>query len=76
MTKLNEEYFKQKVGWYRHLFTIFTAINIGCVAWFISNFDNAHKEFLILDLTAVLISVAILGIVSNKVIKYIKLLRE
>jgi hypothetical protein len=76
MSKLNEEYFKQKVEYYRLLFTLFFAVEAGCIAWFINNFNKTYREFLTLDVLAILGVTATLIFTNLKIRGYIKRLRE
>jgi len=76
MNKKNEKYFEHKIGWYRQLFTLFFAVEIGCIAWLIANYNKTIEEIIILDLITILIISSILGIMISKVKKYIKLLKE
>ncbi len=76
MSRKNEKYFEQKVGWYRHLFTVFSAVNIGCIAWLVSSYDRASQSVVYLDILAILAASFSTGIVVSKIRKYIKLLRE
>jgi tetrahydromethanopterin S-methyltransferase subunit C len=76
MIKLNEEYFKGKVNWYRQLFTLFFAVEAGCIAWFVANVDKAYKTFVLLDVIAIIVTAVILSIIARKVLKYLKLMRD
>lgn len=76
MVKFNEEYFKQKAGWYKQLFTLFFAVEVGCIAWFVTNIEKSYKAFIILDVFVIIVTAGTLSIIARKVIKYLKLLRE
>ena len=76
MSKVNEEFFKGKAGWYKQLFTLFFAVEAGCIAWFVANVDKAYKIFVILDIVVVIALICALIIMASKVLKYLKLLRE
>jgi hypothetical protein len=76
MNKINEKYFEHKIHCYRHLFTVFSAITIGCAAWFVSNYGKTYKEFIFLDTLVIVIASVALVLTAAKVRKYIKLSRE
>lgn len=76
MNKKNEEFLKQKVGWYRHLFTVFAAVTVGCAAWIVANYDKAAHYIVVLDIATIFAVGIAIGITVSKIRKYIKLLRE
>lgn len=76
MNKINEEYYKQKIGWYRHLFTVFSAITIGCAAWLVASYDKVAQMLIYLDLITIFAVTVSMGVTVTKIRKYIKLLRE
>ena len=63
---MNEKYFEHKINWYKQLFTLFFAVEVGCIAWFAANYNKAIKEFIILDILSVIIATGVLGIMTSK----------
>ncbi len=76
MAQFNEEYYKQKVSYYRQWLTLFFAVEVGCIAWFVTNFNKAYKEFLTLDVFVILGLTSVLVFLNLKIRDYIKRLRD
>jgi hypothetical protein len=76
MNKTNEKYFEHKVEWYKQLFTLFFAVNVGCIAWLIANYTKVIKELVILDILTISVILSVLGLINFKVRNYMKRLRE
>lgn len=70
------EYFNEKIVYYRLLLTFgLTAIS-GCFAWFFVNFANTDTKHLLLNLFSIIILFVAVGIVLFKLRYYIKQLKE
>ncbi len=76
MNKFNKEYFKQKISWYRQLFTLFFAVVVGCIAWLAANLEKPGQILVNLDILAIFVALVVLGILNTKVRDYIKKLRD
>jgi len=76
MNDKNEKYFDHKVNYYRQLLTLAFAIAVGCIAWFVSNFENAVKELLTLDGIVISITISTLFFINLKIRSYINKLRK
>ena len=73
---MNMDGLKEKINWYRHLFTFSAAINFACVGWFVSNYNKAAKSFLIIDVFFVVFSLIGIIVLVYKIKKHIKNLGE
>ncbi len=69
-------YLIQKIGWYRHLFTFISAINVACLAWLIGNFDKKIIQLLILNTFAIFFLVIANILVIYEIRKYLNKLRD
>lgn len=72
---MNKDYFIQKIGWYRHLFTLFSTITIACIAWLVTNYDKTVTQLIFIDVITVIAAIFSVIVVAGKVRKYLKLLR-
>lgn len=46
---MNTELIKEKIAWYKLLFTVIVTVSAGSIGWFVSNYDKALKFFVIAD---------------------------
>ena len=73
---MNKEGLKEKIGWYRHLFTFLAAINFACVGWFIANLSNPFEIIFYLNVFAIIVSFIGILILIRNIKRHIKTLGE
>lgn len=73
---MNTELIKEKIAWYKLLFTVLVTVSAGSISWFVANYAKALKFFIFLDIIA--IAGFAVGIIFSiiKVRFYFKRLRE
>jgi len=49
---MENELAKEKIAWYKLLFTILATAQVGSISWFVSHYDKAIKLFAIIDIMA------------------------
>jgi len=73
---MNKEELKEKISWYRHLFTFLAAVNFACISWFVANYGKYIIGFYIIDVLAIIFSYIIMFVLAFKIKKHIKKLGE
>ncbi len=74
---MNKESLKEKIGWYRHLFTFFSAVNFASVGWFVANFGKLIiTGFLAMNILLIISSLISMFVLTFKIRKHIKKLGE
>ena len=73
---MNTELIKEKIAWYKLLFTVLVTLVAGSVSWFVANFLKTIRFFVIID--SILITSFLIGIIFcfAKVRFYFKKLGE
>jgi len=46
---MNIELIKEKIAWYKLLFTVLVTVSAGTVGWFVANYSKTLKFFLVID---------------------------
>jgi len=46
---MNIELIKEKIAWYKLLFTVLVTISAGTVGWFVANYNKAFFPFIVTD---------------------------
>ena len=73
---MNNELFKEKISWYKLLFTLSATVLAACIGWLVSNLDFPLKSVIILNVLSIIaISIGMSAIVY-KVRYYLKKLGE
>lgn len=58
---MNLELIKEKIAWYKLLFTVLVTITVGSVSWIVKNYLKAFPPFVIIDfILAVSFSIGII----------------
>jgi len=70
------EFLKEKIGWYKLLFTLLSTVSVGNVSWFIASYKTSPKTIIAIDLLLIPIMFTGLGIMIYKVRFYLKKLEE
>ena len=73
---MNEKFLIEKLTWLRLWLTLFVTIEVGCIAWFVANFNKTMKIFIYLDTLVVLVLIISIMVINQKIRKNIKLLRD
>ena len=66
--------FKEKISWYKLLFTATLTALYGTIGWFFLNYNNTDLEHLILNISCSLVFICILVISMYKIRFYINCL--
>ena len=67
---------KEKLSWYKLLFTMLITIFIGNISWFMSSYRSFSKTILLIDMFIELLMVFAIGIVVYKVRFYLNKLGD
>ena len=62
---MSKDFLKEKISWYKLLFTILVTVLIGNISWFMGNYQSFAKIIIIAD-----------GIVVYKIRFYLKKMEE
>jgi len=73
---MNKEGLKEKINWYRHLFTFFSAVNFASAGWFVANYGKSAMGFLSINILLLIFSLAGMLFLGFKITKHIKKLGE
>jgi len=58
---MNIELIKEKIAWYKLLFTVLVTVSAGSIGWFVANFSKSLRFFIIID--AIFITTFLIGII-------------
>ena len=47
---MNSELIKEKIAWYKLLFTVLVTITAGSIGWFVNNYNKAIPAFVVIDI--------------------------
>ena len=73
---MNKELIKEKIAWYKLLFTVLVTLTVVCTGWFVANYFNPVRAFVVIDI--IFIIVFLTGIIASitKIRFYFKKLGE
>lgn len=69
---MNKDALKEKISWYKLLFTFSSAVDVALIGWLANNYGQIVKIIMILNILAIICFSSITIITSYKVRKYIK----
>lgn len=73
---MNIDVVKEKINWYKLLFTIFVTATVGCIGWLTGNFNTNTKFLMVCDgIVIVVLSIGI-SVVVYKIRFYLKRLGD
>lgn len=58
---MNTELIKEKIAWYKLLFTVLVTVSAGSIGWFVANFSKSLRFFIVID--AIFITIFLIGII-------------
>jgi len=58
---MNIELIKEKIAWYKLLFTVLVTVSAGTVGWFVANYSKTLKFFIVID--SILVTSFLIGII-------------
>ena len=73
---MNSELFKEKISWYKLLFTLSATALAACIGWLVSNLDFPLKSVIILNVLSIIAISTGMSAIVYKVRYYLKKLGE
>lgn len=64
---MNIDLIKEKIAWYKLLFTVLVTISAGTVGWFVANYSKALKFFIVID------SILVTGFLTGIIFCFVKI---
>lgn len=69
---MNNDAIKEKIAWYKHLFTFSSAIDVACIGWLVNNYLQSGITIIFLNIITILFFAIIASFMGYKTRKYIK----
>ena len=67
---------KEKLSWYKLLFTILVTVFVGNISWFMSSYHSFAKTILVVDMVIESLMILAIGIVIYKIRFYLNRLGD
>ena len=71
-----DELYKEKISWYKLLFTLLTTALAACIGWLVSNINFPYKSVVILNELAIITISLCMSVIIYKVRYYFKKIGE